>query len=86
MAFEMSPSSSAWEEAGRLYSEKHGFPIIRGTFLRVPIARTIVYWGPPIPGNYHISSDFRVQQHQESERGPQISRSRAQLKPYHSEV
>ena len=47
MAFEMSPSSSAWEEAGCLYTEKHGFPIIRGTFLRVPIARTIVYWGPP---------------------------------------
>ena len=35
-----------------------GFPKIRGTFLGVPIIRTIVYWGlywvPPILGNYHI--------------------------------
>ena len=35
-----------------------GFPKIRGTFLAVPIVRTIVYWGlywgPPILGNYHI--------------------------------
>ena len=34
-----------------------GFPKIRGTFLRIPIIRTIVYldlyWGPPILGNYH---------------------------------
>ena len=35
-----------------------GFPKIMGTFLGVPIIRTIVfwglYWGPPILGNYHI--------------------------------
>ena len=35
-----------------------GFPTIRGTFLGVPIIRTIVYWGlywvPPILGNYHL--------------------------------
>ena len=33
------------------------FPQIRGTFLGVPIIRTIIfwglYWGPPILGNYH---------------------------------
>ena len=33
-------------------------PKFRGTILRVPIIRTIVfgglYWGPPILGNYHI--------------------------------
>ena len=37
-----------------------GFPKIRGTFLGVPIIRTIVfwglYWGPLILGNYHIIS------------------------------
>ena len=37
-----------------------GFPKIRGTILRVPIRRTIVfwglYWGPPILGNYHRSN------------------------------
>ena len=36
-----------------------GFPKIRGTFLGVPIIRTIafwgLYWGPPILGNYHIT-------------------------------
>ena len=35
-----------------------GFPKIRGTFLGVPIIRTIVfwglYWGPLILGNYHL--------------------------------
>ena len=35
-----------------------GFPKIRGTFLGVPIIRTIVfwdlYWGPLILGNYHV--------------------------------
>ena len=35
-----------------------GFPKIRGTFLGVPIIRTVVflrlYWGSPILGNYHI--------------------------------
>ena len=35
-----------------------GFPKIMGTFLGVPIIRTIVfwglYWGPLILGNYHI--------------------------------
>ena len=35
-----------------------GFPKIRGTFLGVPIIRTIVYWGlywgTLILGNYHI--------------------------------
>ena len=29
------------------------FPKIRGTILGVPILRIIVYWGPPILGNYH---------------------------------
>ena len=37
-----------------------GFPKIRGTFLGVPIIRTIVclglYWGPVILGNYHIAN------------------------------
>ena len=36
------------------------FTKIRGTFLGVPIVRTIVYWGlywgPLILGNYHIGS------------------------------
>ena len=36
------------------------FPKIRGTFLGVPIIRTIVfwglYWGPLILGNYHMNS------------------------------
>ena len=36
-----------------------GFPKIRGTFLGVPIIRTIVYWGlywgTLILGNYHMS-------------------------------
>ena len=27
---------------------------IRGTLLRVLIKRIIVFWGPPIVGNYHI--------------------------------
>ena len=35
-----------------------GFPKIMGTFLGVPIIRTIVYlglyWGPLILGNYHV--------------------------------
>ena len=35
-----------------------GFPKIRGTILRVPIIRTIIYWGlywgRPILGNYHL--------------------------------
>ena len=32
-----------------------GFPKITGTFLVVPIIRTIIYWGPYRgPGNYHI--------------------------------
>ena len=35
-----------------------GFPNKRGTFLGVPITRTIIfwglYWGPPILGNYHF--------------------------------
>ena len=35
------------------------FPKIRGTFLRVPIIRTIVFWGlywvSPILGNYHVN-------------------------------
>ena len=38
-----------------------GFPKIRGTFLGVPIIRTIVfwglYWGSLILGNYHIPSE-----------------------------
>ena len=37
-----------------------GVPKIRGTFLGVPIIRIIIfgdpYWGPPILGNYHMSS------------------------------
>ena len=36
-----------------------GFPKIAGTIFGVPIMRTIVfwvlYWGPPILGNYHIN-------------------------------
>ena len=40
------------------YDSKWGFPRIRGTFLKVPIIRIIVYWGlywgPPILGNYQI--------------------------------
>ena len=36
-----------------------GFAKIRGTLLVGPILRTIVfgvlYWGPPILGNYHIA-------------------------------
>ena len=35
-----------------------GFPKIRGTFIGVPIIRTVVFWGlfwgPPILGKYHI--------------------------------
>ena len=35
-----------------------GFPKIRGTILGVPIIRIIVYWvlywDPPILGNYHV--------------------------------
>ena len=41
-----------------LESPMWGFPKIRGTFLGVPIIRTIVfwglYWGPLILGNYHV--------------------------------
>ena len=37
-----------------------GSPTIRGTFLGVPILRTLVfwglYWGPPIWGNYPVSN------------------------------
>ena len=43
---------------------KRGFPKIRGTFLGVPIIRTIVfwglYWGPPFLGNYQILSIAHV--------------------------
>ena len=45
------------------YHTKHrtwGFPKTAGTFLGVPISRILVfwglYWGPPVLGNYHISS------------------------------
>ena len=38
-----------------------GFPKIRGTILKVPIIRIIVYWGlywdPLILGNYHFERD-----------------------------
>ena len=41
-----------------------GFPNIRGTFLGVPIIRTIVFWGPywapPIEGNCHIGAIIGV--------------------------
>ena len=42
-----------------------GFPKIRGTFLGVPIIRTIIflglYWGSPILGNHHLGFiGFRV--------------------------
>ena len=40
-------SSDAWPE-------NLGFPKIRGTILRVPIIRILVYWGPPNLGNYHL--------------------------------
>ena len=40
------------------------FPKIRGTFLGVPMTRVFVYWdlywGPPIYGNYHISSKSKA--------------------------
>ena len=39
------------------------FPKIRGTFLGVPIIRTLIYlglyWGPLILGNYHIAPVLR---------------------------
>ena len=42
----------------RIAYEIWGFPTIRGTFLGVPIIRTIayrgLYWGPLILGNYHL--------------------------------
>ena len=30
------------------------FPKIRGTFSRVPIKRTMAFWGPLLLGNYHL--------------------------------
>ena len=50
-----SPSKST----RKFFDASHvGFPKIRGTFLGVPIIRTIVYWGlywgPFILGNYHV--------------------------------
>ena len=49
----LSSSSLAQPKKGNIW----GFPKIRGTFLGVPIIRTVVYlglyWGPPILGNYH---------------------------------
>ena len=43
---------------GARYMGKWWFPKIRGTFLGVPIIRTIVYWGlfwgPLILGNFQI--------------------------------
>ena len=39
-------------DGGELLGERDcsymGFLKIRGTFLGVPIIRTIIYWGPPI--------------------------------------
>ena len=54
-------SSSPWYLCTHILMEfTWGFPKIRGTFLGVPIIRTIVYWGlywgPPILGNYHMTS------------------------------
>ena len=47
--------SSQGEQSGFLM---WGFPKIMGTFLGVPIIRSIVfwglYWGPLILGNYHV--------------------------------
>ena len=41
-----------------LLGETRGFPKTRGTFLGVTITRIIacwvLYWGPPIHGNYHV--------------------------------
>ena len=41
-----------------------GFPKIRGTFLGVPIIRTIVYLGlyrgPPVLGKYHVGQGLRI--------------------------
>ena len=38
-----------------------GVPIIRGTFLGVPIIRIIVFWGLyGGPGNYHLGSGFKA--------------------------
>ena len=46
-----------------ILSSLWGFPKIKGTFLGVPIVRTVVlwglYWGPLILGNYHLKSPFR---------------------------
>ena len=43
-----------WDAQSRIWK----FPKIRGTFLGVPIIKTILfgglYWGPLILGNYHI--------------------------------
>ena len=46
--------------------QRWGFPKIRGTFLGVPIIRTIgflgLYWGPPILGNYQVEWGLGVAQ------------------------
>ena len=45
-----------------LYGHKWGFPKIRGTFLRIPIIRTTVYWGlylgTLVSGNHQIYRNF----------------------------
>ena len=50
-----------WKEQSKLLVRGFrtwGFPKNRGTFLGVPIIRTMVYWGsywgPLILGNYHL--------------------------------
>ena len=41
-----------------LHSKICGFPKIGGgTFLRVPMIRCILFWGPPIERNYHVSCE-----------------------------
>ena len=47
-----------------------GFPKIKGTFLGVPIIRTIVflglYLGPLILGNYHMEREVAVERELEA--------------------
>ena len=51
-------------ETTRVYMCIWGFPKIRGTFLGVPITRTIVfwglYWGTLILGNDHMTASYEL--------------------------
>ena len=50
------------EDADESNHTKWGFPKIRGTFLGVPVIRTIVFWGlyggPLNLGNYQINPEM----------------------------